>query len=147
MHSRKRGKAGSKRPINKTASWVRYSAKELELLVLKLAKEGKSPSLIGMTLRDSYGVPDIKQVTQKSIVQILKAKDMQPKIPEDLMALIRKSIIIRKHREDNKKDMPAKRGLMLTESKIRRLMKYYKRNGILDQSWTYDPDKIRLLVD
>ena len=40
MHSRKRGKAGSKKPMKKVLPlWVRYKAKELELLIVKLAKE------------------------------------------------------------------------------------------------------------
>ncbi|MCP3683445.1 MAG: 30S ribosomal protein S15 [bacterium] len=148
MYSRKKGKAGSKRPIKKAkASWVSYKAKEVELLVMKIAKDGKTPSQIGMILRDSYGIPDIVSITKKSISKILKEKEMLPNVPEDLMAVIKRAILIKKHLEANHKDVPAKRGLEITESKIRKLTKYYKRTGKLDESWKYDPDKIRLLID
>ena len=148
MHSRKKGKAGSKRPSTRTKqSWLRYKAKEVELLVTKLAKEEKTSSHIGIILRDSYGIPDVEQVIGKRICSLLKEKELLPKIPEDLMALIRKSILIRKHLEKNRKDMPASRGLQLTDSKIRRLVKYYKRIGRIAADWNYDPEKIRLLIE
>ncbi|MEK6967241.1 MAG: 30S ribosomal protein S15, partial [Nanoarchaeota archaeon] len=60
---------------------------------------------------------------------------------------IRKNIYVKHHLEKNHKDMAAKRGLQLTDSKIRRLVKYYKRTKRIEKDWTYDPDKIRLLVE
>lgn len=147
MHSRKRGKAGSNRPIHPNTSWVGYKPKEIEAIVLKLAREGRSASQIGMLLRDSYGIPDVELVVQKKVTRILSEKKVAPAIPEDLMALIKKNILIQKHMEKNHKDMPAKRGILLTESKIRRLVKYYKGTGRLSQDWTYDPEKIRLLIE
>jgi len=63
------------------------------------------------------------------------------------MALIRKAVSIRKHREDNHKDNTSKRGLQLTESKINRLSKYYKKTSVLSRDWKYDPSSIKLLVD
>jgi len=148
MHSRKKGKAGSKRPsVKQKISWVRYKPKEIEMLILRLAKEGKTSSQIGMVLRDSYGIPDVKQVIGKRLSGLLAEKDILPKIPEDIMALIRKNIMIRKHMEKNTRDQPAARGLMLTDSKIRRLVKKYKSTGRLAADWNYDPDKIRLLIE
>ena len=52
--------------------------------------------------------------------------------------------MIRKHLEANKKDMPAKRGLQLTDSKIRRLAKYYKKKGVLDAKWRYNADQFKM---
>ncbi|KYK26824.1 30S ribosomal protein S15 [Euryarchaeota archaeon SM23-78] len=148
MHSRARGKSRSTRPSKKVApSWLKYKPKEVELLVIKYAKEGKNPSQIGIYLRDGYGIPDVKLVTNKSITQILKEKNLLKEIPEDLMALIRKAVLIRKHLGENKKDMPAKRGLQLTESKIKRLTKYYKKIGRLPMTWRYDPERIKLVVE
>ncbi len=148
MHSRKKGKAGSKKPLTKTkVSWGRYKEKEIELLVIKLAKEGKAPSQIGMHLRDTYGIPGVKSVSSKSISTILKDKKLTPSIPEDLMNLIKKNITEKRHMESNHKDTTGKRGLQLTESKIRRLVKYYKSSGRLDKTWTYDPDKVRMLIE
>jgi|SRR3989338_1875722 len=147
MHSRARGRAGSKKPVKPNVSWVTYKPKEIELIIVKLAKEGNTPSKIGMVLRDTYGIPDTELIIGKKITEVLVDKKAAPTIPEDLMALIRKNIYIRKHLEKNKKDMAAKRGLQLTDSKIRRLVKYYKNSARLEKNWTYDPDKIRLLVE
>ncbi len=148
MYSRSKGKSGSKRPIKKGGrSWVRYKSKEVELLIVKLAKEGKSGSEIGIYLRDTYGIPSIKEVTQKSVTSILKEKNLLSEIPEDVMGLIKRSIAIRKHLEANPKDGAASRGLIITESKIKKLVKYYKRVGKLSSKWKYDPAKIRLVVE
>ena len=90
MHSRKKGKSGSTKPIKKSIpSWSRYKPKEVELLVIKLAKEGKSSSEIGIALRDVYGVPSIKLLAKKKIVQILEEKKLVGEVPEDLMALMK----------------------------------------------------------
>ncbi|MEM0230767.1 MAG: 30S ribosomal protein S15 [Candidatus Woesearchaeota archaeon] len=148
MHSRSKGKAGSNKPAKLVKkAWIGRDAAEVEALVVKLAKEGNSPSMIGMKLRDSYGVPSVKMVCGKTILQILKEKKMNPKMPEDLSALFRKVLSIRKHLESNHKDQTAKRGLILTESKIRRLVKYYKREGVIPASWKYEPDKISFYLE
>ena len=76
----------------------------------------------------------------------MQEKSLTGETPEDLTALIKKSIEIRKHLETNRKDEPAKRGLMLTESKINRLVKYYKSTGVLAKEWKYDPKKVKLLI-
>ena len=110
MYSRKKGKSKSKKPLQKTVpTWVRYKEKEIELLVVRLAKEGKTPSQIGITLRDTYGIPNVKLLTTKDITQILKERELLPSIPEDLQSLIRRSISIQKHLERNAKDETAKR--------------------------------------
>jgi small subunit ribosomal protein S15 len=147
-HSRAKGRSRSTKPSKKVApSWLKYKSKEVELLIVKYAKEGKNPSQIGIFLRDEYGIPDVKLVTKRSITQVLKDKKLLKEIPEDLMALIRKAVLIRKHMEENKKDMPAKIGLQLTESKIKGLTKYYKKTGRLPMSWRYDPKRIKLVVE
>ena len=147
MYSGRKGKSGSTKPSKLTKlSWVRYKPNEIELLIAKLAKE-KTPSQIGLFLRDVYGIPDIKQVIGKNITTILKEKNILSKIPEDLMALIKRSIALKKHLESNKHDVPAKRGLELTEAKIRKLVKYYKKTKKLEKDWKYDPEKIKLLTE
>ena len=148
MHSRKHGKSGSTNPTKKTVpSWIRYKAKEVEMLVVKLAKAGNKPSVIGSILKDNYGIPDTKLITKKSITQILSERELLSPIPEDLMALIKRSIAIRKHMELNKGDMGGLRGFQLTESKIRRLTKYYKKAKKLPVDWKYDPKRIALMLD
>lgn len=147
MHSRRKGKSGSTRPAKESQpGWVRYKPKELEMLITKLAKEGHSASEIGIILRDTYGVPSVRQVSEKRLTQVLVEKSLAPKIPEDLINLIKRLITIRKHMEKNKQDMTAKRGLQLTESKIFRLVKYYKKNKKLPREWKLDEQSIRLVT-
>ena len=148
MHSRKKGKSASTKPVKKAMpSWSRYKTREVELLVLKLAKEGKTSSQIGIVLRDMYGVVDVKIITKKSITDILREKKLLPSIPEDLVALIKKRILLQKHRDNNHKDMPAKRGITLTDSKINRLVKYYKKSKKLPLEWKFDPKKASIFVE
>lgn len=142
MHSRKHGKSGSKKPIKKSLPiWLRYKPKEAELLIAKLTKEGKNASEIGIILRDTYGIPDVKLLFKKRLSKILTEKGVTSELPDDMLALIRRSVAIRKHIETNNKDQTAKRGLTLTESKIKRLTKYYKRSGKLASEWKYDPQR------
>ena len=148
MYSRKKGKSGSTKPIStKKLTWLRYTNKEVEHFITKLAKEGKTSSQIGLILRDTYGVPDVKSTLKKKITIILKEKGLSKKLPEDLTNLIKKQIKIMKHLETNKKDQPSKRGLTLTESKINRLVKHHKESGKLPQDWKYDSKKAKLLIE
>jgi small subunit ribosomal protein S15 len=147
-YSGKHGKSGSKKPIGKKIpTWVRVKPKEVELLILKLAKEGKSASMIGLSLRDAYGVPSVRGISKKKITQILGEKNLLPKLPEDMTSLIKRAITIRKHIEVNKKDITAKRGLEITESKIRRLERYYKKNNRIAQDWKYDPKTTSIYLE
>ncbi len=147
MHSRKKGKSGSTRPARlEKPVWVELSSEEVENEVIKLARKGFSQSLIGVILRDSYGIPLIKVVTGKSISQILKEKDIETPLPENLTNLVKKALVLRKHLESNHKDLDSKKGLQRTESKIYRLIKYYKGKKILASDFKYDPDKIRTIV-
>lgn len=148
MHSRKKGKSGSKKPLHdEKLTWLRYGKKEAALLVQKLAKSGKSTSEIGLILRDTYGIPDVKKVTGKSVSQILEEKDLLPELPENLLDLMKKYAAIKQHLSENHKDKTAGRGLRLTDSKIRRLIKYYKKSGKLESGWKYDPTKIRFYIE
>lgn len=143
----KKGRSCSTRPVAKVPpSWVRYSSEEIEQLIIELARRGFSPSMIGIILRDQYGIPLVKPILGKSITDVLRSHGLAPSIPEDLAALIRKAIKIRKHLEEHPKDMSAKKGLILTESKIHRLVKYYKREGVLPQDFEYRPEKFVMMA-
>ena len=145
MHSRGRGNSRSNKPLKaQVPTWVRLSAKEVEMLIGKLAKEGKTASQIGITLRDSYGIPSVKLLCSKRIQEILADKKLLGELPEDILALMKHSVYLRKHLEANKHDMPALRGLQLTESKIKRLAKYYKTLGRLAPTWKYDPEAAKM---
>ncbi|MCZ3365670.1 MULTISPECIES: 30S ribosomal protein S15 [Methanobacterium] len=126
--------------------WVEYSTEEIEELILKLTKEGNSTSKIGIILRDQYGIPDVKLITGQKITKILEKHDQGLEYPEDLMNLIRRAVNIREHLEENPKDLHTRRGLRIIESKIRRLVRYYTREGVLPEGWRYDPRSAALLV-
>jgi small subunit ribosomal protein S15 len=146
MHSRKKGKAGSKKPTAK-AKWVTYTDKEVERLVLKLRKDGLGIPKIGLVLRDQYGIPSVKQITNKTITSILEENNLLSKIPEDLLGLLKRAVNLRDHMAKNKKDYTSKHGLELLESKIRRLIKYYVKNKKLPAGFKYEPERAKLLVE
>lgn len=147
MYSGKKGKHGSKKPVRKIPpTWLKYKPFEVEKLVTKLAKEGKTSAQIGLMLRDTYGIPSVKSVTSKKIGRILKENEASPKLPEDLTNLVKRAIEINKHMLNNKKDMTAKRGLQLTESKIRRLVAYYKKRKMLPREWNYSIEQAKFLI-
>jgi small subunit ribosomal protein S15 len=136
-HARIKGRSGSKRPVNADLSFVQYSAKDVEKMIVEFGKEDKTPSVIGIILRDTYGIPSVKKLTGKSVTDILKENNLLHEIPEDLASLIKKAENLKKHLVNNKKDLHNRRGLSLIEAKIRRLGKYYKRTGRLPENWKY----------
>lgn len=147
FYSGSKGKAGSKKPmIEKSQDWVRYSPEEAEMLVVKLHKEGHLTSQIGKILRDAYGIPDVRKLTKKRISKILQEHDIKVDLPDDLRSLMKRALALRLHLEANKHDESAKHGLLLTESKIGRLVRFYKDAGKLSNEWQYDPSKLKMLV-
>ena len=84
-----------------------------------------------------YAVPSVKKVTGQSISAILKEKSLLGNVPEDLQALVVRAKRLMKHLETNKRDTHNKRGLLLVESKIRRLSTYYKKTGRIETNWSY----------
>ncbi|XP_035549216.1 40S ribosomal protein S13-like [Juglans regia] len=95
--------------------------------IYKFAKKGLTPSQIGVILRDSHGIAQVKSVIASKILRLLKAHGLALEIPEDLYHLIKKSVSIHKHLERNKKDKDSKFRLILVESKIHRLVQYYNK--------------------
>lgn len=60
---------------------------------------------LGVILRDSHGVAQVRFVTGNKILRILKSKGLAPDLPEDLYHLIKKAVAVRKHLERNRKVM------------------------------------------
>ncbi len=68
-----KGIAGSALPYKRSPpSWLKTSAADVEDHVAKLAKKGLTPSQIGVILRDSHGIAQVKSVTGTKILRILK---------------------------------------------------------------------------
>lgn len=149
MHTRRKGQSGSKRPSTLRApEWIdkEKDAKWVEAKVIELAKAGNTPSMIGLILRDQYGIPLVKVIAGKRILDILRENELQRRVPEDLRNMIAKAITIRRHFEENKKDYSAKRSIQLIESKIHRLSKYYKKTHVLPPDFKYTPAEAALLL-
>ena len=147
IHARRRGDSGSVRPHRSEApAWSNTDVKAIEKVIVDLKKEGYSSSKIGLVLRDQYGVPDVKMVMGKRIDQIIKDNGLQSEIPEDLRNLMMKALGLRKHIVENRNDLHNKRQLQLTESKVRRLVKYYVSSGRLPKGWSYKPETAEILL-
>jgi small subunit ribosomal protein S13e len=125
---------------------LKTSKDDVQDLICKLARKGLTPSQIGVVLRDSHGVAQIKGVTGNKVVRILKAAGLAPQIPEDLYFLIKKAVNVRKHLEKNKKDKDAKYHLILVESRVHRLSRYYKTGKVLPPTWKYEAATASALI-
>merc|ERR1712134_67182 len=147
MYSKGKGIARRCLPYRKAApSWGQISSNDLIEQIVKLAKKGSSPSQIGVTLRDSHGIPQVKHVTGSKILRILKKSGLAPQIPEDLYHLIKKAVSVRKHLEKFRKDKDAKFRLILVESRIHRLARYYRLAKALPANWKYESANAAALI-
>ncbi len=147
MHIRRKGKSCSKHPlVTENPEWVPLSATEIEDLIVKMAKDGITSAKIGLNLRDQYGVPNVKLATGKTVTDIMKEKGLMSALPEDLSNLMRRAIALNVHLKNNRGDISNKRGLQLIEAKIRRLERYYKKNGVLPADWKYSLSTAELML-
>ncbi len=149
MHTPGKGISKSALPYKRTpGNWVKVTSAQVEDLVCKLAKKGLTPSQIGVILRDSSGIAQVKSVTGNKILRILKSNGLAPSIPEDLYMLVKKAVAIKKHLKDNKgyKDKDGKFRLILVESRIHRLSRYYRDTRKLDANWKYESATAATLV-
>jgi small subunit ribosomal protein S15 len=133
--------------VTESPEWVPVPKEEIVQLVIKFGKEGMPTAKVGMVLRDQYAVPDVKLATGKTILEIFNENNLKPKLPEDLVALMKRAISLNVHVVANPKDNANRRGLQLIEAKIRRLVKYYKAQGILAPEWQYSLKNAELLIE
>ncbi|KAA8905485.1 40S ribosomal protein S13 [Sphaerosporella brunnea] len=147
MHSNGKGISASALPwVRSPPSWLKTPPEQVIEQICKLARKGATPSQIGVVLRDSHGVAQVKAVTGNKILRILKSQGLNPEIPEDLYMLIKKAVAVRKHLERNRKDKDSKFRLILIESRIHRLSRYYKSVGVLPPTWKFESATASALV-
>ncbi|MCJ1272576.1 ribosomal 40S subunit protein S13 [Puttea exsequens] len=188
LHSNGKGISASAIPYSRTPpAWLKTTPEQVVDQICKLAKKGATPSQIGVVLRDSHGIAQVKVVTGNKILRILKSNvnerysvtelvsstlfsarinfgrlrfasdrswlterfrktGLAPEIPEDLYMLIKKAVAVRKHLERNRKDKDSKFRLILIESRIHRLSRYYKSVGVLPPTWRYESATASTLV-
>ncbi|CAG8576729.1 18020_t:CDS:2 [Acaulospora morrowiae] len=118
MHAPGKGIASSALPYRRTPpSWLKTTPEDVCEQIFKFAKKGMTPSQIGVNLRDSHGIAQVKNVTGNKILRILKSNGniliyrntrfdllgfntiehvyltgLAPEIPEDLYHLIKKAV-------------------------------------------------------
>jgi hypothetical protein len=64
LHSKGKGISASAIPYSRNApSWLKTTPEQVVDQICKLAKKGATPSQIGVVLRDSHGVAQVKLVT------------------------------------------------------------------------------------
>merc|ERR1719164_243785 len=149
MHAPGHGISRSAAPYVRTApGWLKnlFTAADVEDHIFKLARKGLTPSKIGVRLRDAKGIASVKALTGSKILRILKAKGLAPSLPEDLYSLIKKAVSVRKHIEKNRQDKDSKFRLILIESRIHRLARYYKKALVLPPNWKYSSATASALV-
>lgn len=126
--------------------WSDVDAEAIEDRVVELAEQGHSPSEIGLKLRDEgvtgTPVPDVKLATGKKVTEILDEHDADPDLPEDLRNLMERAVRLREHMDENPQDAQNKRALQNTQSKVRRLVDYYRGDELAaDFSYSYETAK------
>ncbi|WP_254537767.1 30S ribosomal protein S15 [Halomarina litorea] len=141
MHTRRRGSSGSDRPAaDEPPEWSDVDSGAVEERVVELAEQGHDPSQIGMKLRDEgvqgTPVPNVKLATGKKVTEILDEHDAGEDLPEDLRNLLARAVRLREHMEEHPGDSQNKRALQNTESKVRRLVDYY-RGDVLAEDFKY----------
>ncbi|KAL7412700.1 ribosomal S13/S15 N-terminal domain-containing protein [Mrakia frigida] len=147
MHAPGKGIASSALPYKRSApAWLKSTPEEICDHIFKLARKGLSPSQIGVILRDSHGVPQVRFVTGNKILRILKSAGMAPELPEDLYCLIKKAVAVRTHLNQFRKDKDAKFRLILIESRIHRLARYYKSRQVISPTFKYESATASALV-
>merc|ERR1711935_985152 len=147
MHSKGKGISKSALPYRRTPpSWLKTHPSEVVDVVSKFAKKGLTPSQIGVLLRDSHGIAQVSHVTGSKILRILKKSGLAPEIPEDLYCLIKKAVSVRKHLDKFRADTDAKFRLILIESRIHRLARYYKEVKAVAPNFKYEAATASTLV-
>lgn len=148
MYTHRRGKSGSTKIHGQDLpDWSNTDKDEVEKIILSLHDSGHSSAEIGTILRDQHAVPDLRRVIGMRVSAFLAEKGKVSTYPEDMMNLMRKAVSLIDHLSSNRKDLHNMRSLELTESKIRRLAKYYQSHGRLAADWKYKRDQVRLMVE
>jgi Ribosomal protein S15P/S13E len=129
--------------------WSDVDEEAVEQRVVDLAEAGHNPSEIGLKLRDEgvrgTPIPDVSLATGKKVTEILEDHDAEPEFPEDLRNLMEQAVRLRDHMDENPTDHQNRRALQNTESKIRRLVDYY-RGSDLDEEFTYSYDTAKRVL-
>ena len=88
MHAPGKGISSSALPYRRAPpSWLKTTPEDVVEHITKLARKGLTPSQIGVTLRDSHGVPQVRFLTGNKILRILKTNGAWPHLDTTTMVL------------------------------------------------------------
>lgn len=84
LHSKGKGISASALPYSRNPpSWLKTTPEQVVEQICKLAKKGATPSQIGVVLRDSHGIAQVKVVTGM-YMSILGERIEKEKIQKDV---------------------------------------------------------------
>ena len=145
LHTRKHGKSKSRKPVAEDVK-ITADRKEVEGAILDYARQGMSSSEIGQSVKVAHGVGYLKPLLGKRLNQFLAEKGVKKELPDDIMALMRKAVSMRKHLASNHGDVYGMIRLGRVEAKIWRLSRYYRSSGKIPADWKYDPEQAALMI-
>ena len=125
------------KPSTMKSDWGKITPEQIGKLVVEMNKEGHNASQIGIKLRDEHAISSIKSVTGKNMKEFMEENGIKQEIPEDLEALVKRSLSLQNHLKSNKGDRKNVRSLELLEAKVHRLSKYYKKKNVIPKNWKY----------
>jgi len=147
LHSRKKGKSGTKRPKTMVApEWVSQDKAAISEIILKMANEGATPARIGLYLRDQMGIANIRVILGKPLATFIREEGAATEYPEDLLNLMRKAARMGSHLKGGNKDVHNAVKLKHVESKIQRLVRYYSSKGRIPKGWKYTAEQAALVA-
>lgn len=101
--------------------WLKYTAEEVQGIILKLGNKGMTAEKIGLALRDQYGIPKVKLYGIK-IKQVLDEKE---KYKDPNVHNLKKNLDrIIGHYKKNKGDKKAEHSLIITKAKLKKREDY-----------------------
>ena len=119
---------------------TQISKEQINDIIKELWNKGYTPLQIGRKLKEKYNIR-VKDVLNKKLARYaIKELNLKQEIPEDLLYLFKKINRMLKHLELHKKDIVTKKKLEELENRVKSLIKYYKKNKKLPQTFEYSRD-------
>lgn len=106
--------------MTEKADWTKISPKEIEKIIVDLARQGNAPEKIGLILRDQHGLPKSKLLGIKVGKILLKNKIDSNSESKNISNKIEK---LKKHSQNNKHDYTAVRKAVMYTARINRRIK------------------------
>ncbi|CAN0865468.1 40S ribosomal protein S13, partial [Linum grandiflorum] len=131
-----KGISASALPYKRTPpSWLKISSQDVRAQIVIYCLSVLTPSQIGVILRDSHGIAQVRSVTGSNILRILKASGEFYLFHCDCLFLLLGGGFACKMAVAIRKDKDPKFRLILVEIGIHRLARYYNNTKKLPPVW------------